>query len=127
MLEMLKKNKWLIIVSCIVVMLPMLAGVVVWNKLPEQVATHFNAQGVADGWSGKAFAVFGIPGIMLGAHLLCVFAMMLDPKADKNQAKIIKLVVWLIPVMTVLVQTGVIGMALGMKISISLLWGGVKI
>ena len=121
MLEILKKNKWLIIITCIVILLPIVAGVVVWDKLPAQVATHFNAEGVADGWSSKAFAVFGIPLIMLGAHVLCVFAMMLDPKADKNQPKIIKLVLWLVPVMTIFVQTGVLCIAMGIKMDISLL------
>ena len=38
---MLKKNKKFFIASCIVILLPMFAGFLLWDQLPAQVATHF--------------------------------------------------------------------------------------
>lgn len=45
-------------------------GAVVFNRLPPQVATHFNARGEPDGWSTPTFAVLGMAAIPLGLLLL---------------------------------------------------------
>ena len=37
---MLKKNKKFFIASCIVILLPMFAGFLLWDQLPAQVATQ---------------------------------------------------------------------------------------
>lgn len=42
---MLKKNKKFFIASCIVILLPMFAGFLLWDQLPAQVATHFGRNG----------------------------------------------------------------------------------
>ena len=34
---MWKQNKWKIIISSIITLLPMLFGIIVWNKLPAQI------------------------------------------------------------------------------------------
>lgn len=57
---MLKKNKKFFIASCIVILLPMFAGFLLWDQLPAQVATHFGRNGEADRYSSKLFAVAGI-------------------------------------------------------------------
>ena len=53
---MLKKNKKFFIASCIVILLPMFAGFLLWDQLPAQVATHFGRNGEADRYSSKLFA-----------------------------------------------------------------------
>ena len=69
---MIKKNCKVLIITSIVLLLPVLAGVILWNQLPEQMPTHWNAAGEIDGWSSKPFFVFGLPLIMLGFQWLCV-------------------------------------------------------
>ena len=61
---MLKRNKWKIILSSLVVLLPILYGVIMWNQLPDVLTTHWGGDGVADGFGGKAFVVFAVPGIL---------------------------------------------------------------
>ncbi|MGN0573860.1 MAG: DUF1648 domain-containing protein, partial [Acutalibacteraceae bacterium] len=70
---MIKKNKIKIIITSLLTVLPIAAGLILWNRLPEKIPTHFNAAGEPDGTSGKAFAVFGIPLFLLAVHLFCVF------------------------------------------------------
>ena len=60
---MLKKNKKFFIASCIVILLPMFAGFLLWDQLPAQVATHFGRNGEADRYSSKLFAVAGNPAL----------------------------------------------------------------
>ena len=48
---MLKKYRKTLIITTIITLLPVLAGVIMWSKLPEQFPIHFNAAGEVDGWS----------------------------------------------------------------------------
>ena len=62
----LKEYKWKILLSTVLTMLPMLIGLLLWDRLPDVITTHWGADGVADGFSGKAFAVFAMPAILAG-------------------------------------------------------------
>ena len=98
---MIKKNLKLLILTSIIILLPILAGVILWDTLPEQIPTHWNAAGEVDGWSSKAFAVFGLPCLMLGIQWLCVLGTAADPKKANHSEKIQHLVFWIIPVISV--------------------------
>ena len=98
---MIKKNLKLLILTSIIILLPILAGVILWDTLPEQIPTHWNAAGEVDGWSSKAFAVFGLPCLMLGIQWLCVLGTAADPKKANHPEKILHLVFWIIPVISV--------------------------
>ena len=58
---MLKQNKGKVIISTLLSLLPVLVGLILWDRLPETMATHWGANGDADGFSSKAFTVFGMP------------------------------------------------------------------
>lgn len=119
---MLKKYRGTLIVTTLVMLLPMLVGLILWNRLPEQVPTHFNAAGEADGWSGRAFAVFGLPGILLALHWLCVLGSLLgDPKAKNLEGKVFTLVLWTCPILAVLLMALVYGTALGMDANVEII------
>ena len=65
---MMKANKKTLIITSIVTILPVLIGIICWNRLPEVMATHFGFNNEANGFSSKAFAVFGLPLILLKAE-----------------------------------------------------------
>ena len=54
---MKKWNKKWFIISTVVIFLPMIAGFLMWNRLPDRLITHWNAAGEADGSMGKFAAV----------------------------------------------------------------------
>ena len=60
----MKENKSKVIITSIVTVFPMVIGFLLWNRLPEKIATHFGSEG-ADGWSTKLFAVAIFPLILL--------------------------------------------------------------
>ena len=113
---MLKKNKKQIIASILVTMLPILAGLCMWNYLPDQMPTHWNFAGEIDGWSSKGFAVFGTTGIIVVVHILCVLATAADPKSKNVSGKMLSLVYWICPVISVL--TSAVGYAAAFGIEI---------
>ena len=115
---MIKKNWKTLIVSSIVTILPIIIGLILWNQLPEQMPTHWNAAGEVDGWSSKPFAIFGLPLIMLGAQWLCVLGTLADPKKANHPDKVLHLVFWIIPVLSVVLNAATIAAALGKEVRI---------
>ena len=97
---MLKDKKRTLILTSLLTLSPILFGLLLWDSLPEQMTTHWGADGVADGWSGRPFAVFGLPLIMLATHWLCAFFTGLDPKNRGQNRKVTELVLWIIPVVS---------------------------
>ncbi len=113
---MIKNYRKYLILSSIVILLPILAGLILWNRLPATMTTHWGADGYADGWSGKAFGVFGMPLIMLAVHWLCIF---IDSRFTKNleqNRKVYRLIFWIIPVISLTANTFVYAFALGWEI-----------
>ena len=113
---MIKKHWKTLIISSIVILLPILAGIFLWNQLPEQMPTHWNAAGEIDGWSSKPFAVFGLPLILLAAQWLCVLGSCADPKKENHPSKVLHLVFWIIPSLSVLLHGLTYAAALGKEV-----------
>ena len=114
---MIKKNLKTLIVTSVVILLPILAGVILWNQLPNPMPTHWNASGEIDGWSSKPFAIFGLPLILLAAQWLCVLGTAADPKKNNHPEKILHLVLWIVPLLSVVMHTFVYLIALGYGVS----------
>ena len=104
MIDFVKKNKWNIIISSLVTLLPIVAGLILWDKLPDMVPSHWGPTGEVDAYSSKEFFVFGLPLLMLGLNLLCTVASGLDPKNKNNEGKPLILVYALIPALTILLS-----------------------
>ena len=118
---MLKKNKATLILTTLVMLLPMLIGLLLWDQLPDPMPSHWNIHGVVDGWSSKTFAVFGLPGMLIGIHWICVLAPYADPKAANYTPKMLMLVLWICPVLSLVINSMVFAAALGYAISIEII------
>lgn len=115
---MLKKYKGTIILTSVITLLPIIAGLILWDRLPTEIATHFGTGNQPDGYSSKAFAVFGLPFVMLGIHLLCILATNADPKKQNISDKAIATVLWIIPLLSLVLMSMTYAYALGSKIKI---------
>ena len=96
---MMKKYKKRIIISSVITLLPILAGLILWNRLPDTIATHFGNDNVANGWSSKPFVVFAMPLLLLGLHLFILFVTMNDPKRKNISEKMFGFLIWFVPVL----------------------------
>ena len=117
---MIKKNWKVLILASVVILLPLLAGVILWDQLPEQIPTHWNAVGEVDGWSSKPFAVCGLPLILLAAQWLCVLGTCADPKKQNHPEKMVHLVLWIIPALAVLLMAITYAVALGKTVRVEM-------
>ena len=115
---MIKKHLKVLIITSLVILLPILAGVILWNQLPEQIPSHWNAVGEIDGWSSKPFAVFGMPIILLAFQWLCVLGTGADPKKANHPEKIVHLVLWIIPILSIVLSAITYTVALGQDVRV---------
>lgn len=56
-----------------------LAGLLLWNQLPDQIASHWNIQDQVDGYLPKFWGVFMLPLIALGIFVLFLVVPAIDP------------------------------------------------
>ena len=115
---MIKKHWKLLVIASIVTLLPMVVGLLLWNQLPQQMPSHWNAAGEIDGWSSKPFSVFGMPLILLAFQWVCVIATGADPKKTNHSDKIIHLVFWIIPVLSVVLHAIIYLVAMGKEVQV---------
>ena len=115
---MIKKNLKVLILTTVVMLLPIFAGLILWNQLPEQMPTHWNASGEVDGWSSKPFAVFVLPLIMVAAQWLCMLGTAADPKKNNHSEKVLHLILWIVPALSVVLHAVTYATALGYAVPI---------
>lgn len=113
---MIRKNLSTLIITSLIILLPIAAGLILWDSLPEQIATHWNAQGAADGYSSKAGAVFTLPLVILGVHWLSILVTAADPKRASGKALL--MVFWICPVLSVLIGCVIFATALGAQLPV---------
>lgn len=118
---MIKRNKGIIILTSLITLAPMLVGMLLWNKFPDQVPVHWNAAGGIDGWGSKLFAVVLLPLFLLGVHWFCIIVTAADPKSKDIEGKPLQLVLWICPFMSLLICTLVYATAWGIALSVEIL------
>ncbi len=102
---MIKKNLKLLIITSILVLLPIIAGVCMWDKLPAELPIHWNTEGEVDDWASKPLVVFVMPLILLAVHWLCAVVTSADPKKQNHNPKVYALIFWLVPLISTIVMT----------------------
>lgn len=55
------------------------AGAFIYPRLPDRIASHWNAAGVANGTMSKGWGIFLVPLIMMGVFLLRLIILHTDP------------------------------------------------
>ncbi len=118
---MIKKHLKTIVITSVLNLTPMIVGIILWDKLPESIPTHFGINNEPDGFSSKPFAVFGLPLFMLAVHLICIFATKADPKKQNISDKVFTLILYIIPAISLLMCAMIYPTALGKKVNIGLI------
>ena len=116
---MLKANRKTLIITSIVTILPVLIGIICWNRLPDVMATHFGMNNEANGFSSKAFAVFGLPLVLLAVLWVGAFVTAHDPKRQNISPKMFSLMLWIAPAISLVAAATVYPVNLGYELDIT--------
>ncbi|MBQ9975445.1 MAG: SdpI family protein [Clostridia bacterium] len=116
---MLKNNRLTLILTSIVTLLPIPIGLLVHKLLPDTMAIHWGLNGVANGFAGKNFAIFVLPLILLAFHWICTLFTVWDNKRREQSPKVIRMVLWICPVISLFTSSFIYLSALGITGGIS--------
>lgn len=114
----MKKKRLVVLISVLVIWIPVIFNLYYWNRLPNKIATHFNSQMVADGWSPKPVAVFLLPVILTAIQLFIIYLMERDPQKNNLQDWITYIVFAIIPVISLGIGFVVLSTALGADVDL---------
>ena len=118
---MIKKYKRTLIITSLVLLIPVIVGLLLWNKLPDPMPIHWDINGEVDNWGSKAFTVFGLPALMLALQWVCILASMADPKYQNFNSKMIKLMFWICPAIGLILCCMVYPQAMGYSVPIEII------
>lgn len=120
---MIKKNLKRLLFTSVIILLPIVAGIILWDKLPDSVPIHFGPNGEADGFASRTVAVFVMPLVLLVFHWICTLGTAADPKNKNIDKKALGLVLWICPMISLLVNGVVYTTALDIAINIIMVFG----
>ena len=128
----MKFMKWKIFfITALVCLLPILLGLALWDSLPESIPIHFDIEGNPDNYASKNVAVFLIPVLMALGQFFCCFINDINAHIHGERKKFSLVTKWIMPIMSIVLQTITFGYALGWDIDIrkavALLVGGIFI
>ena len=75
----MKKEKNLIVIILAILALMLIISLAFYPHLPEQVASHWNAQGEVDGYMSRFWGTFATPLIIIGVVALLLTVPLIDP------------------------------------------------
>lgn len=109
----MKHEKKRLILTTVICLLPIMAGLVLYSRLPERVPTHFDFSGTPDGWSSRPFAVFGLPCLLAALNVFLYACLNRDPKRANMSDALKTVSQWSLPVLSVLCYGLTLTAALG--------------
>ena len=118
---MLKQYKKTLIITSLILLIPMIVGIILWDKLPDQLPFHWNIKGEVDSWCSRPVAVFGASSLMISLQWVCALAATMDPRYKNYNPKMLKLVLWICPAISLILHGMVYASALGYSISIEVI------
>ena len=111
--------KWKILIkTSLVCLVPVLFGIILWKKLPDTMAIHFDINNNPDNFASKGFVVFGLPVLMVFLQVFCCFVNDINAYKHGERKKFETATKWIIPIMTVVLQIVTLGYGLGLDIDI---------
>lgn len=107
---------------CLVAILP---GIMVYDRLPEEIATHFGLDGAPNGYSSRLFAVVGLPLIVaLVQTVYCITTNLFRKDKEMNRAE--KVIRFLFPTGLYALQIFMLMYAMGKATDIMTFMGAIE-
>ncbi|MBQ9083182.1 MAG: SdpI family protein [Clostridia bacterium] len=114
----MNKIKKTLLWTSAVTLLPMVSGLVLWNRLPDQMISHWGPDGTPDDTASKWFVVFGLPLLMVALQWLCAWVTMRDPGNRQQNRKVLYLPLWIVPLISILCGGMMQAAGLGLRVPV---------
>ncbi len=110
--------------TIIITLLPCLIGLLLWNRFPSRIPTHFDANYNTIGWTSRPFFVFVIPVILTIVHIF------LSLTTDRNYSRqditpgTSPLTTWIIPLISLVLCFLYYSLTLGISLNADSVFNG---
>lgn len=117
----MKEMKKTYILTIIVCLIPVIAGIILYPLLPERIATHWNAAGEPNGWESRFTGAIVFPGILAVLNVFVPMFLRADPKYENIGTKIKELIMWIIPVVSCICAGFTLSAAMGRELPVQII------
>lgn len=93
-------NFKILILTVVVCLLPMLAGVYFYNDLPDKLPGHFNFKNEVDRYDPKPVVLFVYPSVVAVIHIVMCLFIDLSKKDDRKEIKLVYVLKWFMPLLS---------------------------
>ena len=100
----MKKQRGLFMVTVFATLLPLLIGIVLWSRLPEQIPVHWGIDGQADRFGAKLEAVVLWPVFLAVIQCVLILWICMDPRKKQMHPKPMAVTLWIIPAVSIQVN-----------------------
>ena len=108
------KNKKNVILSLLITLFPALATLILWNRIPEEIAIHFSLTGKADGYGSRATLLI-LPLVLCLLQVAAVLALHFDKQQKAQHPKVKNMVLWIMPVTSLFIYAFMIAVIFGVS------------
>lgn len=115
---MKKKLDMNLLITTVICLLPILLSLILYDRLPDQIAIHFDSSGNPDNYFPKAVAAFGLPVLFAVINIYTHFRLNNEPKRQNMSSALKQFSKWTVPVLAIVMIPITLFMAIGAKINI---------
>lgn len=109
------------LISGIICLIPIIAGIILWNKMPEQIPIHWDANGNVNGYGSKFEALIALPGGLLLLALAMPWLLRMDPKYKNMSPALIKISIGIIPALSLVCSGLILVTTMGLDIAVQMI------
>lgn len=99
---MSKNAKIKILISTVLSGIPLYAGLILWDKLPNLMARHFGANGEPNGFSSKFTVVVIFPLVLMAINLLSMYIVERTNRNNEQNTKALNIIYLICPLVAIL-------------------------
>lgn len=118
---MRQKYRTLFIICALLTLVPLIAGLILWSRLPEQIPSGLDKEGNVTSYNSREFAVIWMPLIMLLAHFILTSVGSGRRKNENITDGLYKALCFASPVLCNAVCLPTFAVALGAKLPLNLI------
>lgn len=96
-------SKRTMLITSLVTVIPIIIGIILYNKLPKELPIHFNGQWEPDGYLDKNIVITAFPLGLLILNLIAQLGIISDSKKNSSPVVTKRIMTWIIPMVSILV------------------------
>ena len=117
----MKNNVFILVLTSIICLLPIILALSVYNELPENVAMQWFFDGTPNWFAPKAVAAFGMPVFFAVLNIIVVIIINYNPRRKNISTKMIAFVQWIVPVIALVIVPIILFTTMEIKLPIKII------